>query len=82
MLAAFALAALAGFPGAQPPAPAYVEAQAALCALLTEPLAPRLAAPDPRPLLVHLAGSVRTAEVGRGLGHGSGRGAVKGSRPA
>jgi DnaJ family protein C protein 13 len=62
-LAARALAALAGLEGAAPSTPARPDAQAALCALLTPALAPRLAAADPTPLLLDLNSTVATPEV-------------------
>ena len=57
--AARALAALAGV-GSSSPSPPNAAARAALAALLTPPLARRLAAADHAPLLSDLAGAVRS----------------------
>jgi DnaJ family protein C protein 13 len=63
VLAARALAALAGFPGADPATPPHPDAQAALTAVLTPPLAPRLAERDPRSLLQELNSTVQQPQV-------------------
>ena len=64
LLAARALARLAGLLPAPHATPECAPAQLALRALLTESLAARLAAPDPRPLLALLgAAGVETAHV-------------------
>ncbi|GAB4814092.1 hypothetical protein N2152v2_001138 [Parachlorella kessleri] len=63
MLAVRALASLAGYPGIKPATRPSPEAQGVLRALLTETLAPRLADPDPRPLLRDLNTTVQTPQV-------------------
>ncbi|WIA30400.1 hypothetical protein OEZ86_000485 [Tetradesmus obliquus] len=63
LLAAQALARLAGLLREPHHTPANAAAASALAALLTQSLAGRLAEPDPRPLLVCLNSSMETAQV-------------------
>jgi hypothetical protein len=80
-LAVRTLAALAGYARppsddgatAAPPTPPCAPAQRALAALLTQTLAPRLADPDPLPLLRDLNSSLQTPQVGAGAAAGHGR---------
>lgn len=62
-LAVRALAALAGMGGAGPETPVCMKAQAALSALLTPTLAPRLGEADPQPLLKDLNSTVASPHV-------------------
>ncbi|WIA10346.1 hypothetical protein OEZ85_010538 [Tetradesmus obliquus] len=63
LLAAQALARLAGLLREPHHTPANAAAASALAALLTQSLAGRLAEPDPRPLLLCLNSSMETAQV-------------------
>lgn len=63
LLAARALGRLAGLLQGGLATPACEPARAALSALLTEPLLPRLAEDDPRPLLTDLNSSVATPQA-------------------
>ena len=63
MLAARALGRLSGLLQGKPGSPCCDAAAAALSALLTPALAAKLAAPDPKPLLMHLNSSLLNPQV-------------------
>lgn len=73
MLAARALARLAGVLGGRLATPACTAARQALAALLTPSLAGRLTEQDPKALLQQLNGSVCTPQVHAALGLGASR---------